>query len=108
MLPPEECQTMEDVRAGIDALDRELVALLATRQRFIEAAARIKTDRNRVRDTARIEDVVAKVKTQARHSGLSEDIAEQVWRSLIEASITHELRQWDELRGARSDCSASS
>jgi isochorismate pyruvate lyase len=52
---------MADVRQGVDALDRELVALLTRRQAYMDAAARIKPARTGVRDVARIEDVVAKV-----------------------------------------------
>ena len=43
MNPPEECASIEDVRLGIDALDREVVALLGRRARYVEAAARFKT-----------------------------------------------------------------
>ena len=98
-LAPEACQTMVEVRAGVDALDRELVALLAVRQRYMNAAARIKPSRDKVHDAARIEDVVAKVKAVARDAGLSEAIAEPVWRLLIDRCIAHELEQWDRLRG---------
>ena len=81
---PADCTTMAEVRQGVDALDRLLVAVLAERQRYMDAAARIKTDRHAVRDNARVEDVVAKVKAAAREAGLAEDIAEPVWRTLIE------------------------
>lgn len=95
---PEACASMTDVRAGVDALDQALVTLLAERQRYMDAAARIKTDRSAVRDTDRIEAVVAKVRAAARDAGLSEAIAEPVWRTLIEASIAHELEAWDRRR----------
>ena len=96
--PPEECMTMTEVRQGVDALDRLLVTVLAERQRYMDAAARIKPDRSAVRDTARIEDVVAKVRAAARQAGLSEEIAKPVWRLLIERCIAHEYGVWDELR----------
>ena len=95
---PADCSTMTDVRAGVDALDRELVALLARRQGYMDAAARIKPDRGAVRDAARIEDVVAKVTAEARRTGLSEAIAEPVWRLLIERCIAYEYEAWDRLR----------
>ena len=38
---PEACQTMAEVRVGVDALDRALVTLIAERQRYMDAAARI-------------------------------------------------------------------
>ncbi len=95
---PADCTTMAEVRVGVDALDRLLVEVLAERQRYMHAAARIKPDRAAVRDTARIEDVIAKVKAAAREAGLSEAIAEPVWRTLIEACIAHEFGVWDALR----------
>jgi isochorismate pyruvate lyase len=95
---PADCATMAEVRQGVDAIDRLLVAVLAERQRYMDAAARIKQDRQAVRDNARVEDVVAKVKAAARDAGLSEDIAEPVWRTLIERCIAHEFGVWDALR----------
>ncbi|WP_409432193.1 chorismate mutase [Litorimonas sp. RW-G-Af-16] len=99
---PEDCQTMTDVRAGVDAIDRELVRLLVTRQGYMHAAARIKTTRDAVYDAARIEDVVAKVLVEAKAQGLSPDIAEPVWRKLIERCIAHEFDQWDATKGQKS------
>ena len=93
-----DCQTMTDVRQGVDALDRLLVEILAERQRYMDAAARIKADRRAVSDHARIEDVVAKVRAAARDAGLSEHIAEPVWRTLIDRCIAYEFEVWDALR----------
>ncbi len=95
---PADCQTMIDVRQGVDAIDRALVTLLVERQGYMEAAARIKQDRDAVYDAARIEQVVDRVKTAARAAGLSEDIAEPVWRKLIERCIAHEFVAWDRIR----------
>lgn len=95
---PDDCKTMTDVRAGVDALDRELVRLLVIRQGYMGAAARIKPNRDAVYDAARIEDVVAKVLQTAEAEGLSKDIAEPVWRKLIERCIAHEFDIWDQTR----------
>lgn len=96
---PDACETMSDVRAGVDALDRQLVALIAERSRYMEAAARIKPNREAVRDEWRIEDVVSKVKAEAGKRGLPVEIAEPVWRELIERSIAYEFTVWDKTRG---------
>ena len=95
---PEACVSMTEVRQGVDALDQALVVLLAERQRYMDAAARIKTDRGAVRDEARIEAVIGKIRAAARERGLSEAIAEPVWRTLIDRSIAHELEAWDRAR----------
>ena len=95
-LPPaEKCGSMAELRQAIDALDARLVALLAVRQAYIERAAQLKTGRDQVHDAARIEEVVAKVIAEGRKAGLSADIAEPVWRTLIEASIRHEFEAFD-------------
>ncbi|MFN7618960.1 MAG: chorismate mutase [bacterium] len=96
---PEDCASMAEVRQGVDALDRALVRLLAERQRYMDAAARIKPDRSVVHDDARIEDVVAKVLAAAGPAGLSPAIAEPVWRTLIDRCIAHEFETFDRTRG---------
>ena len=95
---PEDCRSMAEVRQGVDALDRALVTLLAERQRYMDAAARIKPSRDVVHDDARIEDVVAKVLASAEAAGLSPQIAEPVWRTLIDRCIAHEFSVWDRTR----------
>ncbi len=95
---PLDCTTMAEVRQGVDALDRALVALLTERQGYMDAAARIKPHRGVVRDVARIEDVVAKVKTEASLTGLSHAIAEPVWRTLVDRCIAYEFSVWDRTR----------
>ena len=95
---PEACTSMAEVRQGVDALDRALVALMAERQRYMDAAARIKPSRDVVHDDARIEDVVTKVLAAAKTSGLSPDIAEPVWRALIDRCIAYEFSTWDKTR----------
>jgi len=96
---PEACSSMAEVRQGVDALDRALVTLLAERQRYMEAAARIKPGRDAVHDQARIDDVIAKVLASAEVQGLSPDIAEPVWCTLIERCIAHEFGVYDRTRG---------
>lgn len=90
-----DCATMAELRVEIDRLDRALVTLLAERQTFIERAAQIKTERARVHDQARIDDVVAKVLVAAKDAGLSAAIAEPVWRVLVDRCIAHEFAMFD-------------
>ncbi|MEX0644299.1 MAG: chorismate mutase [Parvularculaceae bacterium] len=93
-----DCRDMAQVRAEIDRLDRLLVALMAERQAYIEAAARLKEREDEVRLEWRIEDVVAKVLAAAEAAGLSPRIAEPVWRELIDRCIEHEAEIWRSLR----------
>ncbi len=92
---PVPCPEMQEIRAQIDTLDKRLVALLAERQKLIAAAGEVKPSRDTVRDEARIEEVVQLVLAEAEKSGLAREIAEPVWRQLIESSIAYEYRVFD-------------
>jgi isochorismate pyruvate lyase len=96
---PEDCATMADVRTAIDELDRQIVALIARRFGYMDAAARIKPDRASVRDEARKAEVIAKVKAEARALGLNEQQIAHMYDELIEASIRYELDAFEKLRG---------
>ncbi|MFZ4689536.1 MAG: chorismate mutase [Polymorphobacter sp.] len=98
MKAPEDCQTMSDVRAGVDALDAQLVALLARRFGYMAAAARIKPSRDAVRDEARKAQVIANAEAAATSAGIPAGVVTDFWESLVEASIAYELTVWDRLR----------
>lgn len=97
-LPPEDCRTMADVRAGVDATDAELVTLLARRFGYMRAAARIKPERAAVRDEGRKAQVIANVRTHAAAADLPPERLAAVWEELVEQSIAYELDIWDATR----------
>src|SRR5690242_7562320 len=106
-VPASQCQSMADVRREIDRVDRALVRLLAERLTYIERAGHIKKDRAVVRDEARIADVLAKVKAACEREGFPFQIAEPVWRALMEGCIAHEFDVFDELNVPPSRAAAS-
>ena len=95
---PDECQTMAEVRAGVDATDAALVALLARRFAYMRAAARIKPCREAVRDEVRKAQVLANVAAHAEAAGLPPEHLRAVWNELVEQSIAYELDIWDATR----------
>lgn len=95
---PDQCETMTDVRAGVDQVDRELVALLVHRFAYMDAAARIKTDRDSVRDEARKAEVLDNVAQEAAAAALEPARLRAVWDELVEQSIAYETTRWDRLR----------
>lgn len=92
---PQACQTMTEVRAGVDAVDRDLVALLKRRFGYMDAAARIKPERGMVRDEARKRQVIENAVTQARAARIPEAAVAEMWETLVEASIAYEMDAFD-------------
>jgi isochorismate pyruvate lyase len=95
---PADCTTMIEVREGVDDVDRQVVALLARRFGFMDAAARIKPTRAAVRDEWRKADVKAKVDAAAAAAGVDRALVSRLYEDLIETSIAHELGRWDLIR----------
>ena len=93
--PPDHCHTLPEVRAGVDALDRELVALIARRYAYMHAAARIKPERELVRDEARKAVVIAAARAEAQRLGAPAERIAALWEALVENSIAYEFEQWD-------------
>ena len=96
-LRSESCNSMAELRTEIDLLDRAIVDLISLRQTFMDQAAQIKKDRNRVRDEDRIRDVVIKVGNYAKDAGTDPDLVCDLYRKMIEWSINYEMKQFDKL-----------
>lgn len=97
---PHECTDMTEVRAGVDATDRELMNLLDRRFGYMRAAARIKASRDTVRDEARKAQVIGNASADAGSRGLPAEELAAIWDRLVEASIAYELAEWDRLRAS--------
>jgi len=86
---------MTEVRAGVDDVDRRIVELLKRRFGYMDAAARIKPDREAVRDEWRKADVLAKVDVAALENGVDRQLMARLYEDLIETSIAHEFVEFD-------------
>ena len=95
---PEDCAGMREVRQGIDRLDEQIVALLAERFRYMDAAARIKQERGAVRDNARKAEVIANAKRHAAEAGIPVQVVEEIYERLVEGSIAYEFEKFDAIR----------
>ena len=95
---PVDCTHMTEVRAGVDDVDRRIVALLRRRFEYMDAAARIKPDRASVRDERRKADVLARVDAEASRLEIDRDLVARLYEELIETSIAHEFGAFDRAR----------
>ena len=55
----------------------------------------MKPERNQVRDKARIDEVIALIRQEAQKANYPEDMAEVIWKNIIELSIDYEYDAYD-------------
>ena len=89
----ENCQSIDEVRAHIDQIDRQLVALLAARGAYVKQAARFKKTTDDVKAPQRVEQVIAKVTALAAELGANPTVTEQTYRAMISGFIEAELAE---------------
>ncbi len=84
MRAPEACESLAEVREAIDALDRELLALLGRRAGYVHAAARFKTDAASVRAPDRVRAMLEQRRAWAAEEGLDPEVVAQLFTLLVE------------------------
>lgn len=79
------------LRAQIDSIDDQLVSLLGQRIKVVDEVVAIKaTHALPARLEGRIEEVVARVRARAERVDAPADLAEVLWRTMIEWIIAYE------------------
>ena len=94
------CETMNEVRAGVNALDDILVPLLVERSGYMTQAAKVKNDENLVFDQDRIDAIIERVRPQAEKHGGNADLIERLYRAMIACYIDYEHDELARLRAA--------
>ncbi len=94
MKSPEQCENMEQIREEIDALDRQVIALLGHRFEYVKAASKYKTSETGVRAPERFRAMLEQRRQWAEQSGLDPDAIEKLYHDLVTHFIAEELRHW--------------
>jgi isochorismate pyruvate lyase len=91
---PENCESIEDVRRGIDALDREIIQLIGRRAGYVEAAARFKSGEQSVRAPERERTMLEARRRWAEENGLDPGVIEDLYRTLVSYFVDREMDEW--------------
>ena len=92
------CSNMQEVRAGVNALDDILVPLLVERSGYMTQAAKVKNNEDLVRDEARIQTIVDRVRPMAQAQGGNPDLMERLYRAMMECYIDYEHQELARMR----------
>ena len=94
MKTPDQCESMVDIRAEIDRLDRQIVALLGQRFAYVKAASKFKTSETTVRAPERLQAMLRQRRVWAEEEGLDADAIEKMYQDLVNHFIDEELKHW--------------
>ncbi len=89
----EKCESLEQAREKIDAIDTALIEMIATRQFYVDQAVRFKKSIQDVQSPERVEQIIQKVRAQAVELGIDPDLVEQLYRAMIQQFIQRELKE---------------
>lgn len=92
MKAPEACETIEAIRAEIDAIDREILHLLSRRFAFVKEIVRFKSNPSDIVAQRRYDEVIAKRRALAAECGLDPDVIEKMYRILMDHFIAEEMK----------------
>jgi chorismate mutase / prephenate dehydrogenase len=85
--------TLDELRKRLSDVDRELIDLIAARQKIVaEIGAHKMQNAVPIRDYEREREVLKGARERALARGLDPDIAEEIMRPLIRTSLTHQER----------------
>ena len=94
MKTPNQCENMADIRAEIDRLDRQVVALLGQRFAYVKAASKFKTSETTVKAPERFNAMLGQRRVWAEEEGLNADAIEKMYRILVNHFIDEEMEHW--------------
>ena len=99
MKSPAACRDLTDIRAAVNALDRELVKLLGRRQQYALAALRFKHDRKSIGDPKHRRSMFAQRKACAARGGLNPKMTQKIFQAIVDESKRLHLAGFRARRG---------
>lgn len=94
MEAPDECANIDDVRAEIDRINQDVIALIGKRFQYVQAAAKFKTSTESVKAPERFTAMLRQRRHWAEQEGLSPDAIEKLYSDLVEYFISEEMTKW--------------
>lgn len=91
MKSPELCADMAEIRAEVNAIDHEIIALLGRRLDYVRAAVRHKPDEQSIRNPDHWDRFFAQRRGWARDAGYDPDVIEAIYRRLYDYTVEVQL-----------------
>lgn len=91
---PEDCADLQELRAVIDQIDRQVIVLIGQRAGYVQAAARFKNTSQAVQAEDRVKTMLVQRRVWASEAGLKPDVIEKLYYDLIQFFVGEEMTYW--------------
>jgi len=91
MKEPGACENINEIREGIDTIDRQILASFGKRMEYVKEIVKFKTDEDSIVAADRQQEVFQKRREWAQEFGLDPDLFEEIYRMLVNWNIKKEL-----------------
>ena len=89
-----DCSSLDEIRKNIDLIDMEIVSLLVRRGKYVQQAAKFKSDYSSIEDKQRIDEIIDKVSRYSLELNFDPIIIEKIYSFLIEVYIQFEKKKF--------------
>ena len=90
---PQECTNVTEVRNEIDKIDSDIIKLLSTRFGYVREVVKYKENTNTgIEASGRRAEVIASRRKWAEEAGISPDVIESIYNTLIDYFIIEEKK----------------
>jgi len=94
MKTPNDCENMAEIRAEIDQLDRQVIALIGRRFAYVKAASKFKNSETSVKAPERFQSMLQQRRVWAEEEDLNPDAIEKLYQDLANHFIEEEMKHW--------------
>lgn len=91
-----DCKNIQEIRDGIDAIDRNIIRLIGSRAGYVKKAAEFKSSEQDVRAANRVEAMLKTRKIWAAEENIRPEVIEKIYRDLVAYFVAEELHNWKE------------
>jgi isochorismate pyruvate lyase len=89
-----QCDSLEEARSQIDALDDQIVTFIAQRNAYIKQLAHFKNSVDEIKAEDRIDDVINRVRAKAIELDLSPNLINDLYLRMIDAMVDSEVAEF--------------
>jgi isochorismate pyruvate lyase len=88
------CSSLAEIRKNIDSIDAEIVSLLVRRGKYVQQAAKFKSNFSMIEDKKRIDEIIDKVTSYSRDLDFDSTVIEKIYSFMIEVYIQFEKKKF--------------